>query len=288
MRKTMLAALAAMIVMAAPAPGIAQDTPVSGQQGQDPDDGDPSPEDISAMMRTLFTVEPLTAEQRARLPQAGAVINRMMPPGTMQQVMGGMFDKMLGPMAALGADADSAHVATELGVEDDAFALGDEDAERIATILDPARKERHELEMAAVQRTMSATMTTMEPGMRKGMSEAYAATFTASELTDIERFFATPSGAAFASKSYALASDPRIMSAALESMPAMMAQMKAMEVETKAAVARLPARRGYADLSAAQRAEIARLTGLGQDAIREGMGRAAAAREETSAEDAQD
>lgn len=283
MGRLTVAALAASIAMAAPAPALAQGKPVSNQQG--PADKDPSPEEISAMMQSIFKAEPLTAEQRARLPQAEAVIARMMPPGAMQEMMGGMFDKMLGPLAALGIEADSDDIAEELSVEPEELELDDEEAAHIVAILDPSRKERHEMEMAAFERTMSTMMTALEPGMRKGMAEAYAATFTATELTDLDRFFTTPSGAAFARKSYSLASDPRIMSAAFEGMPQIMEQMKAMEAEVKAAVAKLPARRSYDDLTPAQRAEIAQLTGLDQTVIREGMEYAAAERARKDAED---
>lgn len=233
---------------------------------------------LGEMMKTLFQVEPLTPGQRALLPQAEAVVARIMPPGTMQDVMGGMYEKLLGPMMAMAGEPSSSEIARELGAEPDSIELDQAEAAEIAGLLDPAWKQRRELEGAAVQRAMTAAMSAMEPGMRKGLSEAYAANFTAAELSDIDRFFATPSGAAFARKSYALASDPRLMAAGMDGLPAMMGQMKAMEEEVRTATARLPARRGYADLTAPQRATIARLTGLGQGALREGMERAAAER----------
>ncbi len=266
--------------------GLAFACPLAAQDGHAPQkraEAEKSPEAVAELMKSLFQVEPLTAEQRARLPQAQAVIAKMMPPGTLQQMMGGMFDKMLGPMMAMASEASSADIARELGVDPDTFELDDEEAARIAAIVDPAWKERRELEAAAVQRGMTAAMTAMEPAMRKGMADAYAATFTTAELTDIDAFFTTPSGAAFARKSYALSSDPRIMAAAMEGMPAMMAGMKAMEAEVKTATARLPARRGYADLTPEQRAEIGRLTGLQPGALRKGMERAAAERAEKEA-----
>lgn len=288
MRTTTIALIAGLAALAGQPALAAQDTPskntaaVSAPEGQD---GEPSEADVMRMMQTLFQVEPLTAEQRARLPQAEAVIARMMPPGSLQQVMGGMFDKIMGPLGTLGSEVDSDTIAKELGAEEEAIDLSGEDAVRIGAILDPARAQRQEAEMAATQKVMKAAMTAMEPGMRKGMAEAYAATFTTIELTDIERFFTTPSGNAFATKSYALASDPRIMAAAMEGVPLMMTEMKAVEADIKATQARLPARRRYADLSAQQRAEIARLTGLNQDAIEAGMARAEAKRAEAASND---
>lgn len=235
-------------------------------------------EAVAEMMKSMFKVEPLTTEQQTRLPQAQALVARIMPPGTMNQIMGGMFDKFLGPMMSMAGEASSSDVARELGVEGEELELEDEQAAQIAAILDPVWKERREAEMAAMQQAMSTVMTAMEPSMRKGMSEAYAIAFTSAEMTDIDRFFATPSGASFARKSYALASDPRILSASMESLPQMMAQFKVMEEDMKAVSAKFPARRSYADLSPAQRDEIAKATGLSQDEIEAGMARAEAER----------
>ena len=238
----------------------------------------PSEKDMAALMQAMFKVEPLTAEQSSRLPQAEKLVARIMPPGTMGQVMGGMYDKMLGPIMAMARQVSSGDIAHELGVDPETIDLDDEEAARIAAILDPMWKERREAEMAGVQRAMSSVMSAMEPGMRKGMAEAYAINFTATELADIDRFFTTPSGAAYARKSYALASDPRLIAASMEALPAMMAQMQAIKEEADAASAKFPPRRSFADLTPAQRAEIARITGLQQGAIREGMERAAAER----------
>lgn len=195
-----------------------------------------------------------------------------------------MYDRLLGPMMAMASAPSSGDVARELGISEQDVELSDEDAARIGGMIDPACKERRELEAEAEQRAMTGAMAAMEPGMRKGMAEACAATFSSAELKDIHAFFATPSGAAFARKSYALASDPRIMAAGMDGLPAMLGPMKAMEMEVKAATARLPARRTYGELSPAQRQEIARIIGLSQGAIRDGMERASTERANGSVE----
>lgn len=247
--------------------------------------GERSAAGMADMMKAMFKVEPLTPEQLARLPQAQAVIAKMMPPGTLQEMMGAMFDKFLGPLMAMEGEASKSQVARELGVRDDEdFALKDADAGRVAAILDPAWKERRKAEMAAAQRAVSVGLTAMEPAMRKSMAEAYAVAFTDAELTAIDRFFSTPEGASFARKSYSLASDPRIMAGAMEGLPAMMGQMKAIEGEVKAATAKLPKQRTYAELTPAQREELSRLTGLDQTDLRAGMARAAEERAKPKAE----
>lgn len=134
--------------------------------------------------------------------------------------------------------------------------------------------------MKAVSDSTRKVMTMMEPAMRKGMAQAYAATFTAPEMTDIAAFFATSSGASFAKKSYALATDPRIMAASMEMLPHLMGQMKDIEGQVKAATADLPAAKTYDGLSAAERSALSHLTGQTAAELRAGMARAAEAREE--------
>lgn len=227
-----------------------------------------------AAIGKLFSVEPLTAEQRARLPQAEALIAQIMPPGTLEQVMSGMYESLLGPLTAMAGAPDSAQIASALGIEDEDFALEDEEVQQIAAILDPMWKERGERAMKALNSAMGKALRAMEPAMRKGMAEAYAATFTPAEMTDVAAFFATPSGASYARKSYALASDPRIMAASMEALPAMISEMKSMEAEVEAATAGLPPRRGFGDLTPTERATLARLTGRSPAQLRDGMARA--------------
>lgn len=254
--------------------------PVAAQSAKEAPPPEKSQADVMSGMAAMFKVEPLTAEQRARLPQAEALIAQIMPPGTLDQIMGGMFDKWLTPMMEMAGSPGSAQVARDLGIEDPDFEVTEDEAAQIAAIIDPAWKERRERETKAMQGAMKTAMRAMEPAMRKGMSEAYAVTFTATEMRDIAAFFATPSGTSFARKSYALASDPRIMAASMEGLPAMMLQMKAMVEEMKSATADLPPRRGYNDLTPAERATLARITGRPPGELRDGMARADAERAE--------
>jgi hypothetical protein len=232
-------------------------------------------EDPFAAMAGMFVAEPLTAEQQARLPAAQIVVDRMMPPGTLGEVMQSMFGGVMDPLLALAIEPSAGQVAKELGYGESEIEMTEEQAKEAAAILDPAWTERRQREMTAMKGAMGRVMNAMEPAMRKGMVEAYAAAFSATELADVAAFFATPSGASYAKKSYALASDPRIMGAAMQAMPTMMEGFVAMQAEIEAATADLPARRAYGDLSPEQQRRLSELTGMDQDAIEAGMAAAA-------------
>ncbi|MCL6249854.1 DUF2059 domain-containing protein [Altererythrobacter sp. KTW20L] len=218
--------------------------------------------DIFAGMAQLFTAEPLTAEQQARLPAAEALVNAIIPPGSLQDVMGSMFDTFLTPLAST-IEPDAAAVLAErldlAGVELD---LTPEQAETAATLLDPAWRTRKQREAESLPAMTGRMMGAMEPAMRTAMAELYAIHFTDAELVDISAFFATPSGASYARKSLTMTSDPRLAATIMQQMPAMFEAMAAMEAEMVALTADLPPVRTYADLSPAERKGLAQMLGM--------------------------
>ncbi len=212
-----------------------------------------------------FIVEPLTAEQEARLPLARSVVERIMPPGTLGEMMGSMFEGVLGPLGAMSQPGPAAIVAQQLGLAESDLTMDDQQAARAAAMFDPAWEERGRRQAEALPAVMGAVMATMEPAMRSAMSELYAVHFSDGELADIAAFFATPSGGAYARKSYSLASDPRLLAAVFTEMPALMGSMMTMQQQLDEATADLPSPRTYADLSATERKRLADMVGLNVD-----------------------
>ena len=269
MRK-LIACLVGGLALACAFPAAAQDG------GED--------EDIFAAMMSLFAPEPLTAEEEARLPAAQAIVAKVVPPGTMGEMMSSLYGGMLGPIMDMALQPSSAEAAKQLGVDPDELELDAEQSAEVLALLDPVWRERQERTLAATQSAIGKMMTAMEPAMRDAMAQLYAINFDARELADIEAFFSTDSGAAFARKSFTMASDPRMMGAMMQSMPQMMGSFAEMEADMAAAVADLPPARGFADLDAAQRARLAELTGLEEAALEESMARAAAEAEDQDGE----
>ncbi|QIG54367.1 DUF2059 domain-containing protein [Altererythrobacter sp. BO-6] len=230
--------------------------------------------DANALAR-MFQAEPLTAEQEARLPLATSVIEKMIPPGTLGETMGGMFERIMNPIMEAVASDPGSDVARQLGVGRGDLDVSDADLAVLATILDPAGEERRKREAALLPQIMQTMMEVLEPTMRKAMIQAYAVHFDEAELVDIDAFFSTPSGLAFARKSFTMSSDPRILGASLEAMPQMMASFGEIERKMKAATADLPAPRSYGDLSMAERKRIETITGFDQQQIAEAMAEAA-------------
>lgn len=276
--RVLLVSCASLTLFAAPASLAAQDAPppLVIAERQPAQSGQAEMDQAMAMLGAMFPVEPLTAEQEARLPQATRIIARMIPDGTMGEMMGSMFDKMLGPiMAATDAPA-AATVQKGIGVSPAMIGLSDEQTAEIAALLDPAYAERHSRELAIMPALMRDMMTVMEPTMRKAMSELYSIHFSQKELDDIEAFFQTETGTAYARKSFAMSSDPRVLGATMESLPQLMGTFADMEQKMAAASADLPPKRSFEDLSRAEQSQVAKLTGYSVAEIRKQLAEAQA------------
>lgn len=297
-RRRIFAATAGLAALTLAAPPLAAQD--AGEEAVDlASDGNPADsngmDEAMALFGAMFKAEPLTPEQETRLPQAQRVVGQLIPEGTLGEMMGSMFDKMLGPIMQMGGSPATATVASGTGLSTYSLDLTTEQTEELASLFDPAWAERQKREMAMFPGMMTEMMNTMEPVMRKAMSELYAINFTAQELTEIEAFFATETGASFARKSFSMSSDPRILGATMEAMPAMMGTIGSIEQKMAEATADLPAKRSFADLSAAEKARVAEVTGYSVEEIEanlsataeaswEAMEAAEAAAEEPAAE----
>lgn len=264
---TVLAPLAALALLVG-SPAGAQDDGAEKEAAADAAEQEVNP---FALFGSMFAVEPLSDEQLSRLPLATAIIAKLMPEGAMAEMMGSMFDRFMKPIAALPKDSAKTRVARSIGYDGFDLELDEAQARELADLFDPAFEEREARTMAAMPEMMASAMAVMEPPMRKAMAELYAINFSTEELNDIGTFFSTPSGASYARKSFTMASDPRVVAATMEAMPAMMGPMAELEKKMKAATADLPPVRTYAELTAAERARITALTGLSSDEIEQAL-----------------
>ena len=232
-------------------------------------------EGLAGLFGEMFKVEPLTAEQEARLPIAQSIAAKVLPDGAMGELFKTMTGGFMGPMMEMGPPPASETVAKGLGVSTYELYLEDAEMAEVAKLFDPAYEERGKREQAAAMDQIGTIMAVMEPSMRKAMAELYAIRFEASELADLDAFFSTSTGTKYARESYAMASDPRIMAASMEAMPQMMGTIGGMDAAIAEATADLPAKRAFADLSKREKARIVALTGLSEAEIEERIAMAA-------------
>ena len=260
--KRIVAAIASAALLGGLAPAAAQDGP--------------SGEDFAALgtlMQSMYEAEPLTAEQEARLPQAGALVDKILPEGAYAKMMQDVFEQMLEPITSMMPETmPPAAIARALGATAETIeALGAAEQAEITKLIDPVFSRRSDVVMEYMLGEMSGMVAQMEPGMRRGLSRAYAKRFTLDEMADIEAFFATPTGARYATESMLVFTDPQTMAGSMEAMPAMMAQMPQMMGGIEEAMAALPPQRDFADLSETERSRLATLLGTTVPELRDGM-----------------
>ncbi len=264
LRKSLIALGGATLLFASPA--AAQDDAEMAQM---------------AALASIFETEPLTPEQEARLPLARQIVEKVLPEGAMMDVIGSTFERMLGPIMEMANSDTNAALAGALGYSASELAVDEAESAEILAIVDPAWRERNDAMASMTQAMMADMMTAMEPVMRGVMAELYAIYFDETQLADIDAFFSTPSGLSYARQSYAMASDPRIMSAMFSNPDVVFGTIGEMPERMEEGLADIPAARSFVDLSAAEQARLMALTGLSKAELRDAMAAAAAVREDS-------
>jgi len=198
-----------------------------------------------------------------RLEAAKVTVGYIFPPGTyarvMQQTMGSTMDAMMDSVGKMSIR----DMAAMTGMSPDELAkVGDGTLNQLLAILDPAYDERMRLTMQVMSKDMTAMMDQFEPTFRDGLARAYARRFTIRQLSELNRFFETPTGGLYAAESMVIMADPEVMQKMTELMPQIMKQMPAIMANLQQATAHLPKPKKASELSKAERARIAKLLGV--------------------------
>ena len=226
---------------------------------------------LGAMFGNMFgEAEPLSPEQEARMPTAEMVVEKIFPAGTYAKMMNDTMKPMMDGMMGSFMDLPINEIAKLTGLYGEELPeLGEGSVNEIMAILDPAFEDRTRLITDVTIKLVTDTMTQIEPGYRAGLARAYAVRFTQEELADLDAYFSTPTGATYAGESMLIYTDPQVMASMNEMMPAMMSMMPTMMEEIAKASEQVPPARTFSDLSDAEKAELAELLGLTEEALAE-------------------
>lgn len=201
----------------------------------------------------------------ARLQAATTTVDHIFPAGTYAKIMNGTMDTIVRQSVDSMTALPMRDLVGLAGLKpEEATKVGKGTMAEVMAILDPAFRQRTDLSIAVMRDEMTTMMAQFEPDMRAGLAEAYARRFSAAQLDEMNRFFATPTGSEYAANSMTLFMDPAVMGRMQALLPQIMRQMPAMIQKMTAATANLPKPRRYSDLTAAERAQLARLLGLSE------------------------
>lgn len=222
---------------------------------------------IAVAATTLFCAPAQAQEMRdiepARLEAATSTIGYIFPPGTYARIMDRTMNSIMDTMMDSVGDLPMRDLARMGGLDSEELeGLGEGTLKEMLSIIDPAYDERMRVTMQVVSKEMTGLMDKFEPAFRDGLARAYAKRFTVQQLSELNAFFATPTGNAYATESMVIMTDPEVIQKMTEIMPLMMKEMPDIGKKLVDATAGLPKPRRPEDLSPAEKQRLSELLGV--------------------------
>jgi hypothetical protein len=177
-----------------------------------------------------------------RLALARTAVDYVWPLGTYQRMMNGTLDSMMdGIMRSMGdmRMSDMMPPGAAGGKPIDPAVANATLRETMAKA-DPAFQERMRIMNHVMMSEMEPILSKFEPDLREGLARAYARKFTAAQLEDMNRFFATPTGRIYASEALLTMMDPEVMQTMAKAMPEFVRAVPAIMAKVEQATAHLP------------------------------------------------
>jgi hypothetical protein len=188
-----------------------------------------------ALMDKMFPPQP--DPDPARLALARSAVKAMWPDGSygkmVTDMFGGAFDRAMQMKGSDFAAFDAKSAKAAAGSADPT--LHDTLAAK-----DPYFDQRAAAIRAALEDEAGKLSAVVDPRMRDGLSRAMARRLNQQQLADVNAFFATPSGQAFAAQYMKLWLDPDAMRSLIDTTPEMMKLMPEMMQKVQAANDKFP------------------------------------------------
>ncbi|MDE8650369.1 DUF2059 domain-containing protein [Novosphingobium album (ex Liu et al. 2023)] len=221
-----------------------------------------------ALCATPAIAQETPAPDPARVQLAEKTVDYVFPSGTYAKIMNKSMDALMDNIMQSVTAMPMRDLAAMGGIDKERLdKMGPATMQEVMLILDPVFEQRMKLTTRAMMGEMSGLMTRFEPDIREGLAQAYASRFDARQLAELNAFFATPTGAAYAEQSMLIFTDQAVMTRMQAFMPEMMKQMPAIMEKVKAATAGLPEPRKPQDLDKAERARLAHILGIPEDKL---------------------
>lgn len=222
----------------------------------------------------IFAADPLSPTQEAQLPLARQVVAMMTPPGFYREPLRSQFQRFMRaagdqPAGLIGLQNLVRQRTRQPGAI--IRQLSEEELSKIAIILDPAAQQRATVMADGLNRMAVHAAAQVEPEIREGISRGFAAKFGGKELESLRSFVASPEGSSIARQLLLFSNDPHLLEAIVRTQRKFMEVPPQIVAETRAAVAKLPAPRRYGELSATERAEVAKLLGVTPQSLQSSM-----------------
>ena len=178
---------------------------------------------------------PVAAPDSARLAAAEKAVAALVPKGIYMKMMRDQFPRMMDAMMAQMMGKTAAELGIPRSGSDDGKTMRE-----AAASADSHFEERMKIMTRVMGEEMGVVFDKIEPRVRAGLSRAFARKFTTQQLNEMNVFFATPAGSAFASEYLTTFMDPEVIQEMMAAMPEMMKVMPAIMAKVEKATAHLP------------------------------------------------
>ncbi len=178
----------------------------------------------------------------ARLEAAKSTVDYLFPLGTYERMMRGTMDQMMDSMLTGMSGMSMGDLAGAGGISRDDIPEGEGEKTLgdISREADPHFEERMKISTKVMMNEMVDLMVTMEPAVREALTKIYARKFTVGQLMEMNSFFATDTGSAFARDYMMVFVDPEMMQSMMSMIPEMMQAMPEIMKKVEEATAHLP------------------------------------------------
>jgi hypothetical protein len=178
-------------------------------------------------MEDALGLADLPPVEPARLAAAQQLVSPMTQRGSIEKLYDNLYSRMFQAMQMMGGRSDRDGLLSSLGVPADRMAsISHADVKRVTAILNPDAGLQQQQYAAALRPLVDEVFSVLLPAVQQGMARAYARQFTLEELNQIQSFFATPVGVAFATELLPLQANPEVIMAVLRSGPELIQRME--------------------------------------------------------------
>lgn len=263
MRKLILATLLATSGMTVAAKPVFAETEVAQADAK----ADKELKDLEKLFSTMFDNKDLGPIDPQRLTLAKQATSQIMPDGIYSKMMSGLMDKVMGAflMTTGGMSDMEISLATGVDVPESGFDAAKRQA--VTDLLDPNHAQRTATMKNMINPVMDKMARVIEPPMREGLARAYARKFSFEQLTELNGFFATPTGSVYASESFLLQADPEVMQSVFSAMPSLLGELGDPSADMEKTMAAIPAAKTLGELSAKEKDSLAKLLGTTADKL---------------------
>ena len=217
-----------------PAPPIIQATPAPKS------DGAKAPPNFDAMMSAIDKMFPPQPDpDPARLALARTSVAAMWPDGAYAKMMTGFMGNIFNGVMQM-KKSDLAPLGSKAAKTSASTAADNQSIHDRAAAKDPYFDQRMAAMREIIDEEIGKMSMLIDPRMREGLARSMAHRFDAKQLSDINAFFATPSGHALATEYMQLWFEPDTLRSMMSAFPEMMKLMPDMMQKFKAANEKFP------------------------------------------------